>query len=248
MRKNGLRSRPLTPKKKFFYQPIQTPLPDPVPMKFFFRWGFAAVIGIWMFFLGVIVGRQIPPVTFDINPIENEVNRLRIAEMEKEEVLLKEGVAALDKTDLEFYDALRDSRPALKGTPPIVAARAPVPAPAPAALVPLEKETKPSRAAPEPKKPVIEPPHAAAVSPANASNFAIQVASFALMDEADRMVGSLRQRGYPGAYRSDEVVPGVGVRYRVKVGYFQDRTTAQGTLARLQTREQLPDAYIFQKK
>ena len=45
--------------------------------------------------------------------------------------------------------------------------------------------------------------------------YAIQVASFIVAEDADRLVARLREKGYPDPRREDENVSGHGMRYRV---------------------------------
>ncbi|MEZ4529232.1 MAG: SPOR domain-containing protein, partial [Desulfobacterales bacterium] len=188
------------------------------------------------------------PTDFDINAIEKELARLRDAEMEKDREEISNGLATLNDTQLDFYDELRDSS----------RSRRSVPKPSPSPDLPEIKRAVPKRISPEPEKktekPLVHPADSADLplpvpQPGNVEmTVAIQVASFAAQTDADRVVSLLKQKGYSGIFVSHEDVPGVGPRYRIKMGYFKNRTDAGIVLDRLKKREFFKDAYIFNRK
>jgi cell division septation protein DedD len=77
-----------------------------------------------------------------------------------------------------------------------------------------------------------------------AKNFTIQVASVRDSRDADKLVNKLKKEGYP-AYRSIGKIPGKGIWYRVRVGYFKNRTEAGFTLKRL--KKEKIEAVIVQR-
>ena len=60
----------------------------------------------------------------------------------------------------------------------------------------------------------------------------LQVASLVAVSEADALVNKLRSRGF-SAYRTTYVIPGQGVRYRVRIGGYRSRGEAESAAARL---------------
>ncbi len=250
MKKNGIKPRPLT--TAFSYQQSQMKPFAPVLGKDgaaeLFRWGFTLFVAIWMFVLGIIVGRVTTPTDFDINAIEKELARLRDAEIEKDRNEISNGLATLNDTRLDFYDDLRSTSRS-PGT---------VPQPSQPLEVPEIKKAVPRKNIPESEKKA-EKPRAEALDtaslplpvpqPGNVEmTVAIQVASFAAQTDADRVVSHLKEKGYTGIFVTHEEVPDVGSRYRIKIGYFKNRTDAGIVLERLKKREFFKDAYVFNRK
>ena len=262
MNKRGLKSRPLPRRAAREYTPPkERGIKGPI-----FRWGFLLFVAVWMFVLGIIVGRYATPIDFDPKRLEKELAELRAAEIQKEKEQLQADAKALYDLELDFYSALPGSS---KGQTP---SSSPVEKPAkekPAATVtkrPLStKRSIQSRVEerPAPSSPVGEEvtpavkalkpavPKSAAPEPARkegpSERLAIQVASFLTAADADRAVAMLKGRGYPGAYRTEDAVPGMGIRYRVRIGQFTDAASAREALGRLRNTDHFPDAYLFRQ-
>jgi cell division septation protein DedD len=66
----------------------------------------------------------------------------------------------------------------------------------------------------------------------------VQVGSFRYRDEAELLHQRLRQKGYL-VHIYPAAVPGKGLVYRVHVGSFLDRATADQTAQRLATQERV---------
>ncbi len=109
----------------------------------------------------------------------------------------------------------------------------PAPAGEPVAT-PLESApvVRPAKPAAAPPPPVIRPP-AAVERPAAVAGgvWAAQVAALSRKDSAERLVGELRDRGYPAFVM--EYRDASRVLYRVRVGPEQDRARADQLAARL---------------
>jgi cell division protein FtsN len=89
---------------------------------------------------------------------------------------------------------------------------------------------------------VQQPASAPAVGPAkttSAEDFSVQVGSFGSSAQAERLRTSLAQKGYPARVQLSDV-PGQGLRYRVRVGSYTDRTAADQTAHHLTAQEQVP--------
>ena len=67
----------------------------------------------------------------------------------------------------------------------------------------------------------------------------MQVGSFGGSEQAERLRTNLAQKGYPARVQPS-AVPGQGLRYRVKVGSYTERTAADQTAHRLTAQEQVP--------
>ena len=77
-----------------------------------FLWlGVASFALLWMFTLGVIVGRGLSPVRFDIENIKNELTALKEQTLKRQarEERLDVGRSP-DKMDFDFYEALIDKK------------------------------------------------------------------------------------------------------------------------------------------
>ena len=81
-----------------------------------------------------------------------------------------------------------------------------------------EPETPPE---PEPSKPEIQ-----------AANFTVQVSAFQTQEEADAYKASLNRKGYEPYVVAAEI-PGKGMWYRVRVGRFEDKSSANEAKAQL---------------
>jgi cell division protein FtsN len=85
-------------------------------------------------------------------------------------------------------------------------------------------------------------PQRAAVATAKATpaeDFSVQVGSFGSAEQAERLRTNLAQKGYPVRVQP-AAVPEQGLRYRVRVGNFAERTTADHAAHHLTAQEQVP--------
>lgn len=83
---------------------------------------------------------------------------------------------------------------------------------------------------------------APAVAPAKATSaedFSVQVGSFGQSEQAERLRTSLAQKAYPARVQL-ATVPGQGLRYRVRVGSYTERTAADQSAHHLTAQEQVP--------
>jgi general secretion pathway protein A len=76
-------------------------------------------------------------------------------------------------------------------------------------------------------QPLLSPPH-----------YSVQVGSFRAREQAEVLRRHLTHKGYPARIRAS-IVPGQGTWYRVRVGHFANRETADQTAQRLATHENL---------
>jgi DedD protein len=114
----------------------------------------------------------------------------------------------------EFQDALEEGAAAVEETVPATVAEA----------------------KPEPKAAATQEPPPAAVPAATSSSgrYAVQVASFGSINNANRLAETLRGSGY--AVLSDTVASDVGTLHRVRVGPFATEAEANAVVAQLRER------------
>lgn len=224
--------------------------------------GLTLFVCAWMFVLGILVGREMVPVKFDIEKLQNELATLKEAVIKKElDQYQIESNTDESKTKMGFYETLKktgdegrlknDITSCQKGSEPKKTAslqKKKLPTPKTVAA-PKVKSLNSKRASQN-------NPSAVASLPASKSRrgdqehdrsgntFTIQVASLKDSKIADKMVGRLKKGGY-SAYRSIGKVPGKGIWYRVRVGSFNSRSEAGPTLKQL--KKEKIEAIIIQR-
>jgi DedD protein len=189
---------------------------------------------VWMFVLGILVGRGTAPVQFDIEKLQKELTALKNAVVKEETLRFKiDSQTNEHKADMSFYEELKQPTNEAGGNKGRQIVKS-----GPSAK-PLIKENA-SRVTEDKaiEKPVSNAENhsstkSVALSQAEAKNrFTIQVASLKDPVVADRMVAQLKDQWFP-AYKIMANIPGKGIWYRVRIGSFQDKAEAQGTLERL---------------
>ncbi|MCJ7616980.1 MAG: SPOR domain-containing protein [Desulfobacterales bacterium] len=195
-------------------------------------------VSVWMFALGVLVGRDTAPVKFDIEKLQKELVALKEAVIKSKQKLFKiDSDAVKDKTNFGFYEALKETKKYKNN----------------GADISDKQETKPlsQNNTVEVKKKVI--PDNAKVNEVKQENqtailtqktetdkkYAIQVASLRDSKDADEMVAKLMKRGY-SAYWISSNIPEKGIWYRVRIGYFKDKAEAGSTLNKLKKEKYRP--------
>jgi cell division septation protein DedD len=192
----------------------------------------------WMFVLGIFVGREMVPVRFDIEKLQNELAALKERVIKKELDQYKiDSNADVTKTKMKFYETLKKTgkedklnnnnvKQKKQSLPEKTASLSKAKTPN-QSIGSARKEKKSGL-----KKPSQDRPPAAATHEPTGKNVTIQVASMRDSQDADKLVNQLKKEGYP-AYRSIAKIPGKGIWYRVRVGYFKNRTEAGLMLTRL---------------
>ncbi len=216
----------------------------------------------WMFVLGILVGRGTAPVvTLDTHLLEKELAELKAEKLEQEEEKIRQQSQNVVEK-LPFYEKLKEdpekiqarqkteALPVAEPTPkPAVEPARPAPTPKPTAE-PAKPTPKPAAEPAKPKpKPTAEPAKPAPtpqpakqeikVKPAPATEptaakgrYTVQVASFKAQESADKLVATLKSKGY-AAYHVRTTVPDLGNLYRVRVGTFAGRSDAESMLKKL---------------
>ena len=188
------------------------------------------VASAWMFVLGIVVGRGTAPIRFDIEKLQKELALLRETGIMKELRKYKIGSGAdSHTTEMGFYETLKDAE---KETELKVDKREQPSKPLPEDT---DSETK-KTAVSEKKKTEKVPKKSNAISVhskiSEKKPLTVQIASLKDSKKADRMVAELKKKGFP-AYRSMGKIPGRGIWYRVRIGYYKNKTEAKAMLGRL---------------
>jgi len=204
----------------------------------------------WMFVLGIFVGRETAPVRFDIEKLQNELTALKERVVKKElDQYNIDSNADVTKTKMKFYEALkktgRDDRlndNMIKQQKKSISEKS-------ASLSKVKMPGHIDGLAQKEKKsgfkksPKATPPAVGKQDPAG-KNVTIQVASMKASSDADKLVSKLKKEGYP-AYCIIGKIPGRGIWFRVRVGYFKNRTEAGLMLKRL--KKEKIEAVIVQR-
>jgi cell division protein FtsN len=192
--------------------------------------GLTIVASAWMFILGIVVGRGTAPIRFDIEKIQKELALLKEAYLKQELSRYKiDSDVGKSHTEMEFYEALKDDKreAELKSD----ALKQPE-----NSLSESARSDKNKTATPEKKKIEKVSRKSQTISSnlkaVEGKSLTIQVASLKDPKVADKMVAELKKKGYP-AYRSIGKIPGKGIWYRVRVGYFKNKSEAGRMLSRL---------------
>jgi len=187
-------------------------------------------VSAWMFILGIIVGRGTAPVRFDIEKLQKELAALKEADIKQKERRYKiHRDAGSDKTDLGFYEDLKDTQSNAKLPAEIVEQKIEPTPSKPDTEKPMVGETEEARVADTPQTVITVFPGGKVES---SGNYTVQIASFKDSGAADEMIVTLNQKGY-SAYRTTGEISGRGTWFRVRIGSFKNRTEAAGTLNRL---------------
>ena len=224
--------------------------------------GLTLFVCAWMFVLGILVGREMVPVKFDIEKLQNEFAALKEAVIKKELDQYKIDSNTDDsKTKMGFYETLKKTGGEAGLKNDTIKRRKKSEPKKTASLKKKKMPTQKTGPAPKIKTSSLKKasqnnPPAIASSPAGqarrgglgheraGNKFTIQAASLKDSELADNLVNRLKKRGYP-AYRSIGKVPGKGIWYRVRIGYFNSRSEAGPMLKRL--KKEKIDAIIVQR-
>jgi cell division septation protein DedD len=200
--------------------------------------GIALLVMVWMFVLGVLVGRDLSPVRFDVKKLKEELIALKQKALQADQANSKREEKRLSEDpDLGFYKVLTDKKeearlkfaetdePSAKpGATPSEAAEANKKVQVPLKSSEIHKRTAKPDAIPQelPEPNQLE----------GQGLLTIQVASFNDAQQARQMVSRLKGRGYD-AYEITVTLPEKGTYHRVRVGHFMDSNAASRVAANL---------------
>lgn len=196
------------------------------------RYAIVFALSLWMFSLGVLVGREKAPLKFDIKKVQNELAALKETETTRQESRFKIDLQELaDKGDLEFYEALKvtdDSKgPELPETAGAGNADG-IPHKTPAVKKSKAGTQSPDTRAAAKAEETGLAPEADSVPGA----YTVQIAALKDSKTADAMVAELKKNGY-AAYRSQGDIAGKGTWFRVRIGRYASREDARPVVDRL---------------
>jgi len=174
--------------------------------------GMIVLSSVWMFVLGIFVGRGTAPVRFDIEELQKELISLKETVLRKERERFKALMASAQKTpDLGFHEALKTPSDG-KG---------------------FTTASKNDSAPPPAKKATAAPKAVPGEAQNRAQPFSIQVASLKRLDDAKHLAAALKQQGYTDIYRTVGNVPGKGTWHRIRIGYFSSKTEAEPVIEQM---------------
>lgn len=198
-----------------------------------------------MFILGVLVGRGTAPLHFETENIQKELAALRDAVIKKDRAMLEAKTGdGFKKTDLGFYEDLkktdnkhyRDTRVADNLQPEKKTQ----------SLESMKKKSLSVKKAKDPKTQAgktgpstVKEKEGRPEIPILKNRYTIQVASLKDPKAADVIVKQLKIRGYP-AYRVKTDIKDKGTWYRVRIGAYQTRKTAEPVVKKLRNENQKP--------
>ena len=174
-----------------------------------FLWsGLAFLAMAWMFVLGILVGRGLSPVRFDMQKLKKELMALKQEALERDQARFKVETDKLSgNPDLDFYKVLTDKKE--------------------------EARLKFAKAHEQTAKPVVKSPATSKPKKIERQGLlTIQVASLKRAKKARQVVARLKRKGYE-AYEVRVSVPGKGTYHRVRVGHFTDSSEAGLVAAKL---------------
>lgn len=207
-----------------------------------FLWlGVAFLALIWMFTLGVIVGRGLSPVRFDVEKLTKELIDLKEAALKSSKGMKDHPVdLASEKAHLGFYEVLTDKKEearlktlAKPRKDSVQTGSSKANGTAGKAEAGTQRKTAVSKKDIKDSGPVGQ-------TPASTEGlFTLQVASLKDLSQAENVVSLLKQKGFM-AYAVTAHITGKGTFHRVRVGHFTDRDDARKTAARLRAENYAP--------
>jgi DedD protein len=188
----------------------------------------------WIFLLGILVGRGMAPVKFDMDNLQKELTALKIALIKKEQQLTKKDTNILaEKPDFEFHENLKKLKPDTTvsfqdvNTDPIEPSQK---------ITPTHKTqnvTKKKHLLEKSEKPPLNQPIALPINTdLSEKQLTIQISSMRDPKIADNMVESLRKQGFP-AYQTTVTISKNNIWYRVRVGHFSNKEESQAMMTKL---------------
>jgi len=191
-------------------------------------------VSVWIFFLGILVGRGMAPVQFDMDALQKELTDLRMALIQKEQQLTQSDTNTLaGKPNFAFHENLKESKPDTSVT---FQRKTPEPTePSPRTKpshktrnITKNKQLLGKSGSPQVKRQTAPP----AAQPSTDKPLTIQIASLRDPKIADQLVASLRKKGVP-AYKTIGVISENNVWYRVRAGHFSRKADSHTMMAKI---------------
>jgi cell division septation protein DedD len=184
-------------------------------------------VAVWMFILGMLVGRGTAPVEFDTQALQKELAALRDSMAKKERNAIEKAMRGGDEKDVvDFYEDLKKDNPDTTVQARVQSGSGSGQTKGAAHKTPVASLKKKKAAAAKP-------------AASQQGKLTIQVASLRDADAAKRIIANLKKEGYP-AYLSKHAAAGKKPWYRVRVGHYPSRQQAGKDLARLKKNRNAP--------
>ncbi|MBI5552574.1 MAG: SPOR domain-containing protein [Desulfobacterales bacterium] len=207
-------------------------------------WGVLTLFMLgWMFVLGILVGRGTVALPRKSKVLSNDLAELKENDLQKEREAIASMAKASSDQNLTYPEALKMAPPKSTVQPrPSATPAKPKATPAPTAAT-KPKEDFPAQPTPGPQAakkseasvaPKPEAPPAPEPLASAKGRFTVQVAAFRDLESANKLVAALRGKGYP-AYQLRNENDAKEAWFRVRVGAFDNRPDADGTLKKLQS-------------
>jgi cell division protein FtsN len=181
-------------------------------------------VSVWIFLLGVIVGRGMSPVRFDLSHAKPDWQTTRTIP-KPPTTAQKRSAQMPQRSDFDFHDELRKKKTYERRPEETAGQTGKKPGqPEQKTRQPLLKKKNQTKNAASVKPPPPSPP----VAPSQ-GRYTIQVASMKDAGAADDMVKKLRKKGFP-AFKTMGRLTDKSVWYRVRVGRFETQKQAQQKL------------------
>lgn len=193
-------------------------------------------VSVWIFLLGIIVGRGMAPVQFDINEFKNTIEDLRREIIDNQLQAAKQETITLKKeSDLEFHKNVKQLQPdtdvSFEPREPAQDVASPEKSEPPKHKA--RTITKKKGVLVKAEKPTVPKPDPVPVKAGPTDKkLTIQIASLRDSQEADQMVAALQKKGIP-AYKTVGVLSANNVWYRVRAGNFHTREESEAMMAEI---------------
>jgi cell division septation protein DedD len=201
--------------------------------KQFLVWGSITFFAmVWMFVLGILVGRGLSPVRFDVPKLKGDLITLKEKMLPTQDPT-SEGEAEVISKDpnLDFYKALADKQK--EPSTAVTKRDEPPAAPEIIEAVPSVPPAEPKTAEQTGEEMAdVQGEISAPPVPEEPGSYTIQVAAFKRIEKARALIARLRQKGYD-AYEVSASLPNRGNYHRVRVGHFADAKEAGLTASKL---------------
>jgi hypothetical protein len=211
--------------------------------KLLFWSGIVFLVMIWMFTLGVLVGRGLSPVRFDVKRLKKELTALKEKALKTEQTdseIEKGGLS--EDPELGFYEVLTDRKKEVRRKiedAKAQTAKSMTKLPETPEVLPTDENQKPSVKHAEVNKDrtrldkALTKEKAMTGASAGKRLLTVQVASLQDAKDASEMVRLLKRKGYE-AYSVTFSLPEKGTYHRVRVGRFVDFSEASRVATRLE--------------
>ena len=191
--------------------------------------GMVCLAGIWMFILGVLVGRGTAPISVDIKKLQRELAEITHGIQAREEEKLNSYAEQItEKPDYDFYKSLKEADTETAGIAKDDSESAASGLLKKKSLSKITKRQMLYKKRQATPLPVSQTETAAGLT----YRWTIQVMAQGDATAADKVVADLIHQGYPG-YKVMAKTVGNTIFYQVRVGPFKDKTEADRNLSRL---------------